>query len=312
MNSCNDPKQGDDVRILLIANQRNAQTVDALFQIITFCDMQGIEHVGIDVSQLPDSAFVYGGEPIASVHPDLEAGVDLIVALGGDGTLLHSARLAAMLDAPITGINFGHLGFLTNTATTGVIPLLADILSDDVVREQRVSLHVKLECQNDEFDAAQGISHQREFFAMNEVAVARGALGRIVDFSYSIAGDHIARMRGDGLIVATATGSTAYSLSAGGPLVGPGYRGMIVVPLAPHTLNSRAIVTERNDIVEVCLAEKKSDGSEVSLFIDGDAIELSSEIVNVTVEVADKPVTVLRCQADGFYKQVSRTFFDGE
>ncbi len=300
------------MRILLIANRRNAQTVDALFQIITYCDMQGIEHVEIDVSELPDSAFVYSGESVASVHADLEMGIDLIVTLGGDGTLLHSTRLAAMLDAPITGINFGHLGFLTNTATAGVIPLLADILSDDVVREQRMSLHVKLECQNDALDEAQGIVHPREFFAMNEVAVARGALGRIVDFSYSVAGDHIARMRGDGLIVSTATGSTAYALSAGGPLVGPGYRGMIVVPLAPHTLNSRAIVTERNDIVEVNLTEKEGGDSEVSLFVDGDAIELSSAISNVTVEVAERPVTVLRCQADSFYKQASRTFFDAE
>ena len=144
---------------------------------------------------------------------------------------------------------------------------------------------------------------------MNEMAAARGAMGHIVDFDFSIAGDHIAHMRGDGLIVATATGSTAYALSAGGPLVGPTFTGMIVTPLAPHTLNARAIVAERNDVVEIDLPSDEG-ASEVSLFIDGDAIEFDSPISNVTVMVGPDPAVILSCRKDSFYKQVARTFFD--
>ena len=149
----------------------------------------------------------------------------------------------------------------------------------------------------------------REYYAMNEVAAARGAKGNIVDFDFSIAGDHIAHMRGDGLIVATATGSTAYALSAGGPLVGPTFTGMIVAPLAPHTLNARPIVAERNDIIEIDMPDDMQVG-DVGLFIDGDTIELDSPIKNVTIMVGPDPTVILSCRKDSFYKQISRTFFD--
>ena len=116
-------------------------------------------------------------------------------------------------------------------------------------------------------------------------------------------------MRGDGLIVATATGSTAYALSAGGPLVGPTFTGMIVAPLAPHTLNARPIVAERNDIIEIDMPDDMQVG-DVGLFIDGDTIELDSPIKNVTIMVGPDPTVILSCRKDSFYKQISRTFFD--
>ena len=227
------------MRVLFIANKHNAKTVDALFQIAAYCDMQGIEHIELDVSQLPDSSFVYGPAQLADIDEALAERIDLVVTIGGDGTLLHATRLSVVLGAPIAGINFGHLGFLTNTVDEGVIALFATILSGEVIREERINLRVRVTCADDE----EGQS-PREYYAMNEVAAARGAKGNIVDFDFSIAGDHIAHMRGDGLIVATATGSTAYALSAGGPLVGPTFTGMIVAPLAPHTLNARPIVAE--------------------------------------------------------------------
>ena len=292
------------MRVLLIANKRNAKTVDALFQIAAYCDMQGIEHIELDVSQLPDSSFVYGPAQLADIDEALAERIDLVVTIGGDGTLLHATRLSVVLGAPIAGINFGHLGFLTNTVDEGVIALFATILSGEVIREERINLRVRVTCADD----AEG-QPPREYYAMNEVAAARGAKGNIVDFDFSIAGDHIAHMRGDGLIVATATGSTAYALSAGGPLVGPTFTGMIVAPLAPHTLNARPIVAERNDIIEIDMPDDMQVG-DVGLFIDGDTIELDSPIKNVTIMVGPDPTVILSCRKDSFYKQISRTFFD--
>ena len=115
-------------------------------------------------------------------------------------------------------------------------------------------------------------SDARTFFALNELAVTRGAHGRIIDFGLSISGARIAGMRGDGLVVATATGSTAYALSAGGPLVSPGFAGLVAVPLAPHTLHSRAIVTASNDVVEMDLSHN-ADTREATLFVDGELLE---------------------------------------
>ena len=292
------------MRVLFIANKHNAKTVDALFQIAAYCDMQGIEHIELDVSQLPDSSFVYGPAQLADIDEALAERIDLVVTIGGDGTLLHATRLSVVLGAPIAGINFGHLGFLTNTVDEGVIALFATILSGEVIREERINLRVRVTCADDEDGQS-----PREYYAMNEVAAARGAKGNIVDFDFSIAGDHIAHMRGDGLIVATATGSTAYALSAGGPLVGPTFTGMIVAPLAPHTLNARPIVAERNDIIEIDMPDDMQVG-DVGLFIDGDTIELDSPIKNVTIMVGPDPTVILSCRKDSFYKQISRTFFD--
>lgn len=291
------------MKILIIANRKTSKTLDAMFQIAAFLDSQGIEHFEMDVTSLPGPSGVYG-EGARKLREQLGDGYGLIIALGGDGTLLHSARVADVLHAPIMGINFGHLGFLTNTAEDGVIPLLADALAGEIVHETRMNLRAIVECEGDEDEEPQT---PREFFAFNEIAIARGALGHIVDFEFSVSGDRVARMRGDGLVVSTATGSTAYALSAGGPLVGPSHRGMIVVPLAPHTLNSRAIVTEHHDVVETTVLGNSA--AEVSLFADGDALEFERPVKTVIVSVGESPTILLTRRQESFYKQIGRTFF---
>ena len=292
------------MKILVVANRNNPKTIDALFQIAAYLDSQGIGHHEIDVSDLPDSAFPLNASP-AVVEQRYGNGYELMVTLGGDGTLLHSARLADALEVPLLGINFGHLGFLTNRAEQGIIPLIADALAGDIIKETRMNLHVSVVCEGDE----EAGELPRTFFAFNEIAIARGALGHIVDFDYYVSGDPIANMRADGLIVSTATGSTAYSLSAGGPLVGPSHRGMIVTPLAPHTLYSRAIVTEHHDVIEVVFEEGSASAAEVALFADGDALSFDRPISSVTITVGQRPTTLLTRREESFYKQIGRTFF---
>ena len=293
------------MNIIIVANRNNPTTIDAMYQIIAYLDAQGISHVEIDVSDLPDSAFA------CSSHAD-EARVryggnyDLIITLGGDGTILHTARLANVIQAPVLGINFGHLGFLANTVDGGAISLIADALAGEIMHEQRVNLQIEVVCEG---DAEEPPDEPRMFFALNEIAIARGAMGHIVDFSYSVSGDLIATMRGDGVIVSTATGSTAYSLSAGGPLICPSHRGIIVTPLVPHTLNSRAIVTEHHDVVEVMFEEGSPSAREVSLFVDGDALALERPISSIIVTTGPDTTTLLIRREESFYKQVSRTFF---
>lgn len=292
------------MNVLMVANRKNGKTLDAMFQIAAYLDAQGIAHAEVDVADLPDAAYPYAPFGDSSLP---EGPFDLVITLGGDGTLLHATRLAYAQDAPVLGVNFGHLGFLTNSAEDGLLPLIADALSGEIIREQRVNLHVRVACEGDE---EEGIDEPRDFYVLNEIAIARGAMGHIVDFSFDVSGDRVATMRGDGVIVATATGSTAYALSAGGPLVGPSHRGLIVVPLAPHTLNTRAIVTEHHDVVEVSFAEGSASAREVSLFADGDALEFARPISSIVVTAGDRPVTLLTRRQESFYKQVSRTFFD--
>ncbi len=293
------------MNVLIVANRKNVKTIDAMFQTVAYLDSQGIGHAEMDVGDLPDAAFPFSPLRSATVP---EGSFDLIITLGGDGTILHTARIAYAVGAPILGVKFGHLGFLANSADDGVVPLIADALAGEIIREERVDLCVRVECEGDE---EEGIDEPREFFVLNEIAIARGAMGHIVDFSFDISGDRVAAMRGDGVIVATATGSTAYALSSGGPLVGPSHRGLIVVPLAPHTLNTRAIVTEHHDVVEVSFEEGSASAREVSLFADGDALEFARPISSIVITAGERPVTLLTHRQESFYKQVARTFFNG-
>ena len=294
------------MRVLIVSNRDNPKTIDALYQISAYFESQGIDSVSMDVTELPDSAFPRAGIDPTTIHPELGRKFNLLIALGGDGTIIHSSRLAASLNIPLLGINFGYLGFLANNADDGLIALVADALAGDVISERRQSLSVDVTCFGDD---TLPIENPRAFYVLNEIVVARGGLGHIVNFDFSISGDKIAHMRGDGLVISTATGSTAYALSAGGPVVGPLHRGMVVVPLAPHTLNSRAIVTEHQDVVEMTFEEGSPSSYEVSLFADGDALSFERPVQSVIVRVSNTPITLLNHRNESYYRQVARTFF---
>ena len=232
------------MKVLIVRNDYNVQATDASLLLATYLATQQVDYALVDSSELGHWA---EGDGALSAH--LIEGVDLAVALGGDGTILRVAHLAGTSGIPILGLNFGRLGFLANTSEDGVVAAVAAALSGDVVEERRTNLRVDVVCDGevdpyeDTADLGEGGGRfpRKPIFALNEVAVTRGAFGRMIDFELGISGAHIADMRGDGLVVATATGSTAYALSAGGPLVSPGFGGLVVVPLAPHSLRSRAI-----------------------------------------------------------------------
>ena len=301
------------MRALIIGNEANPKAIDASYQLIAYFQTLDIEPVLLDVEDIPSSSFPYGDESLTSIDPRLEGDFVLAVMLGGDGTVLHGARISTMLDVPTLGMNFGHLGFLCNEADEGLIATVAAVLSGDASIENRTTVHVEVVCDGDEDLTARGqaLGSPRHFFGVNEVAIARGARGSIVDFGYEISGNYVARMRGDGLVVATATGSTAYALSAGGPLVAPGHTGLVVVPLAPHQLTSRAVVTEHQDVIEVKLIDDPRY-SEVTLFMDGEALDFESPVRRVIVRAGERSLKLAKYKRTSFYEQISRTFFNAE
>lgn len=298
------------MHILIVRNNSNSQAVDASLLLATYLATQGLEYTLVDSSDLSCRCDHDG------VNAALAAGVAMTVVLGGDGTILRTARQIGTSGVPILGINFGRLGFLANSSDDGVIAIVSSALAGDVVAEQRTNLRIDVVCEgevdpwDDDGDAAMADVDDpaRSFFALNELAVTRGANGRIIDFGLSISGDHIADMRGDGLVVATATGSTAYALSAGGPLVAPGFNGLVAVPLAPHTLHSRAIVTAANDVVEMDLSLNR-DPREATLFADGELLTFDAPVKRVYVARGTAPTTLLRYQREGFYEHAAKVFF---
>lgn len=296
------------MHILIVRNNSNSQAVDASLLLATYLATQGLEYTLVDSSDLSYRC------DHDDVNAALAAGIAMTVVLGGDGTILRTARQIGTSGVPILGINFGRLGFLANSSDDGVIAIVASALAGDVVAEQRTNLRIDVVCEgeadpwDDDGDAAPADEPARSFFALNELAVTRGANGRIIDFGLSISGARIADMRGDGLVVATATGSTAYALSAGGPLVAPGFNGLVAVPLAPHTLHSRAIVTAANDVVEMDLSRNR-DPREATLFADGELLTFDAPVKRVYVARGSEPTTLLRYQREGFYEHAAKVFF---
>ena len=332
------------MRVLTVVNNANSSAYDASMLLAAYFSTQGIENDVVLSVDLPTPEHL----AVGAVNNDRaleDAGIrpfDLAVALGGDGTILRTARVAMLFDAPVLGINFGNLGFLANPSEEGVIPLVAAALAGDVTEDRRACLLVEVECEGDgvpggargafgdEWDdvsgggaGARGVAGDsagcgvagngegdggRVFTALNEVTISRGSFPRNLEAHLSISGEDLCTLRGDGLIVATATGSTAYALSAGGPLISPGVEGMVVVPLASHTLQSRAIVTERHNVVEAVFDFAEGyTFTEVQL--DGTALSFPTPIERVVVRCAEKPVRLLFYKKESFYSRIARTFF---
>lgn len=301
------------MRILIVRNNSNSKAVDASLLLVTYLVTQGIDYVLADSSDLAEE-----DAPCEAVAAS-SAGVDMAVVLGGDGTILRTVRQMGATGAPILGINFGRLGFLANSSDDGVVAVVAAALAGDVVAERRTNLRIDVVCEGeaDPWDdgdertsalpsAPEGA--RRSFFALNELAVTRGANGRVIDFGLGVSGAHVADMRGDGLVVATATGSTAYALSAGGPLVAPGFTGLVAVPLAPHTLHSRAIVTAPSDVVEMSLSTDAAR-HDATLFADGVALSFERPVRRVHVRRGEVPTVLLRYRHEGFYEHAAKVFF---
>lgn len=161
--------------------------------------------------------------------------LDLIVAFGGDGTLLSVARAAAVsgFDVPVLGINLGHLGFLTEVSRAEMFDALQAVVDGRTHNETRLMLSGRVERNG---------AAIAERLALNDIVVTRGALSRMIEVDVEVDGRHATHVKADGVIVATATGSTAYNLSAGGPILLPSLDAMVLTPIAPHALTNRPVV----------------------------------------------------------------------
>ncbi len=172
---------------------------------------------------------------------------DLIIAMGGDGTILSAARSLSTYDVPMVGINLGTLGFLTDIAASQTTEKLAEILNGKYVSEDRLLLNVKVMRDGEQIN---------ESIAFNDVVVHKWEEARMLELETIIDGDFVNTQRSDGLIIATPTGSTAYALSGGGPIVHPTLNAFLLVPICPHTLSQRPIVVHGDSSVDVTISTK--------------------------------------------------------
>lgn len=184
---------------------------------------------------------------------------DIIIVLGGDGTMLGVARLVGCKDVPIIGVNLGGLGFITEVNKDKIFEALGKVLSGNYTIEERIMLSASVYRDNENIE---------NFLVLNDVVINKGVLARIIDLETYINGSYVTTFRADGLIISTPTGSTAYSLAAGGPVLYPTMNSIVLTPICPHTLTNRPIVLPDDFSVEIMLG---SESEQVFLTLDGQA-----------------------------------------
>jgi NAD+ kinase len=203
---------------------------------------------------------------------------DLAIVVGGDGTLIGAARNLCEHEIPLVGVNLGRLGFLTETSLTNIQDSLAALLAGEYQVEERMMLHVRVQRE------AGDLAMERAF---NDVVIHRGNIARMVEMETYVDSQFVFSQRSDGLIVASPTGSTAYALSAGGPIVHPAMRAFALVPVCPHTLTNRPILLPGHSHVEVVLTNNPGgvqltlDGQTNFALADGDRIHVQRDEHNV-------------------------------
>ncbi|MHB1677979.1 MAG: NAD kinase [Sulfuriferula sp.] len=224
---------------------------------------------------------------------------DLVVVVGGDGTMLSIARMLVGHDVPLVGVNQGRLGFLTDVPVETMCETLAEILAGEYVAENRLLLNTSILRQGETIFSA---------CAFNDVVMSRGSTGRLIEFDAQIDGEYVYSQRSDGLVIATPTGSTAYALSAGGPILHPGLEAFIMVPICPHTLSARPIVVNSHSVVALQLTY----GDDARVHFDGQS-QCDIKVGDV-VEVTRSPalIQLLHPKTYSYYRTLREKLYWGK
>jgi NAD+ kinase len=218
--------------------------------------------------------------------------VDALIVFGGDGTLLNIARMPGAAKVPIMAVNLGSLGFLTEVALDELYPALTKMLEGDFQLDERMMLRATLREESDNKIKAQS-------FALNDAVIRQGAFSRIVTLESYIDGEHVATYGADGLIIATPSGSTAHSLSAGGPIIHPGLDAFILTPICPHTLTVRPHIVSAELHVSIIV---RSIHNNIMLTIDGQkAFDLCPDSV-VEIDKAPETIKLIRSRERSYYE----------
>lgn len=246
------------------------------------------------ITPLPDQGTADALDEKAWEEREIARNSDLLIALGGDGTFLHAASLPAEHPVPILGVNLGGLGFLTESTPDELFPILEDIQGGNIQVEERI--RIEAECHRGKESIFWGS-------ALNDIFLAGGDSDRLTVFNVAINSEFLTNYRADGIIIATPTGSTAYNLSAGGPIVHPSHQAIILTPVCPHTLTQRPVILPDSTRVRITLP---SSAERTILSLDGQTrwpIREGDEI-----EIRKHPVpTLLVCPPDRGFFQILHT-----
>ncbi|MBE6778964.1 MAG: NAD(+)/NADH kinase [Ruminococcaceae bacterium] len=267
------------MRIAVIPNLHRASSA-ALFDAVCQC----LQQAGAQVQAVTRP----GALPSSAAITEALAACELAIAIGGDGTIVHVAKSAAAADRPVLGINGGHLGFLAGLEKDE-LEQLPRLLEGDYTTDDRLLLEITV--------------HQGEtthtYLAMNEAVISRGGLSRLLDTEVSAEGRELLSCCGDGIIIATPTGSTAYSLSAGGAVVDPQVDCLLVTPVCPHSVHTRPMILPAS--ARLTVRALASDEETAYLTVDGEENVIIASTDRLTVARADRTARLIRLKSATFY-----------
>lgn len=216
---------------------------------------------------------------------------DFIIVLGGDGTLLGMGRKTAKFNTPLLGINLGNLGFLTSADNLGAEDSIEKVLKKDYKVEKRLMIEAHINSYSDD---------RKKEIALNDICITRGVFSKLVEIDVYVNNEYLDTIRADGIIVSTPTGSTAYNLSAGGPILKPDTKIMSITPICPHNMYSRSIVVSADDNITMAMKGGRDD-SEFILSADGqDGIKLKKGDV-VKIKKSEFCTTIIKTDMKSFY-----------
>jgi NAD+ kinase len=273
--------------VALVGNARDPRVADCMASLAGHLGRRGVRllvapDVGIDFPANLVERCAAG---------DFAARAGLIIAIGGDGTLLYAASLVATRPVPLLGVNRGRLGFLTDVGAATMLEDVDSVLEGRYVEDRRSLAAARLERADGTVATA---------LALNDVVVNKRETGHLLDFETSIDGRFVNSHGGDGIVIATATGSTAYALSCGGPIVEPDLDVWVLAPISPHTLSDRPIVVRAGSRISIQLTERASSVAQVTC--DGTAIGDLRPGDRLTVEGSTSAVTLLHPPGYDYYR----------
>jgi NAD+ kinase len=271
----------------LVGKFSDPRVAESVWALLPHLASRGVEVVVSDESALPETSSSVKRVPEHEI-PNV---ADLVIAVGGDGTLLYAARMVARHNVPLLGINRGRLGFLTDVMPQDMLPCIDDALQGSLEADRRPLLSACL-YSNDQLTA--------EALALNDVVLQKQAIGRMVDFETWLDGRYVNSHAGDGIVVASATGSTAYALSCGGPIIEPHLDVVVVAPICPHTLSDRPIIVSAHAVIEIRLIERPDTRAQV--VCDGLVLGDVEPGDRLQIKRANESVTILHPSGYDYYR----------
>lgn len=275
------------MKIALLPNLTRERSVPTTVEIIKYLKKFGIEH---KIKAEDKEAFFDTDEISYLPEEKLLDWCDMIISIGGDGSLLYTGKKALKFSKPVLGVNAGNLAFLAGLESNE-LELLSKLKTGDYEVENRMTLDMSL------YD---GDNFIKKDTCINDVVLARGTILKMTDIEVKVSGKDYFTYRGDGLIISTPTGSTSYSLSAGGPVLDPTIEGILVTPICTHSLFSRTVVFSKDSRFEVKVSSKASN-KELFLSLDGESTVNIGENHKIIIEKSDQNLKIVRLKQDEFF-----------